>query len=97
MSSRCASVLNSSGPIFGTPSHPSPLDRIRTSKKNLFSSVELSHSMPDQKCLMNRSLPEIWHDLKGKNDEIKEEEADNEVHDEQWTGRRLSKGQGKGE
>ena len=87
MPTRCASMLNSSGPIFSTMSHPSPLDRIRTSKKALFSSVELSHSMPDQKCLMNRSLPEIWRELKGKNEGIKEEEDDGDTKDEQWTGR----------
>ena len=86
MPTRCVSMLNASGPIFGTPSHPSPLDRIRTSKKNLFSSVELSQSMPDQKCLMNRSLPEIWREMKGKNEGIKEEDSDGDVKDEQWTG-----------
>ena len=85
MPTRCVSMLDSSGPVFGTPSYPSPLDKIRTSKKNLFSSVELGQSLPDQKCLMNRSLPEIWRDIKSKNDEIIEEE-DGEVKDEQWTG-----------
>ena len=85
MPTRCVSLLNSSGPIFGTPSHPSPLDRIRTSKKNLFSSVELSQSMPDQKHLMNRSLPEIWREMKGKTEGIKEE-GDGDIKDQQWTG-----------
>ena len=86
MPTRSVSMLNSSGPIFGTPSHPSPLDRIRTSKKNLFSSVELSQSMPDQRCLMNQSLPEIWREMKGISKEIKEEEGEEDIQDEQWTG-----------
>lgn len=85
---RSSSLLNASGPIFGTP-HSSPLDRIRTSKKNLFSSVDLSQSMPEHKNLLNRSLPEIWREMEGKNKRIKEEDA--EAKGEQWTGNVLSK------
>lgn len=88
MPTRCTSMFNSSGPTFGTPSHPSPLDRIRTSKKNLFSSVELTQSMPKQNRLINRSLPEIRHEDKGMREVIKEEERINDdVKDEQWTGK----------
>ena len=41
--------------------------------------------MPDQKHLMNRSLPEIWREMKGKTEGIKEE-GDGDIKDQQWTG-----------
>ena len=84
MPARSTSMLNSSGPVFGTPSYPSPLDRIRTSKRNLFSNVDLSQSMPDQRAVMNRSLPEIWRNMEGVNSKINEEDPDK--REEQWTG-----------
>lgn len=85
MPTRSTSMLNSSGPVFGTPSYPSPLDRIRTSKKNLCLSVDLSQSMPEQKSVFNCSLPEIWREMEGKNNRIKEEEV--EEGEGQWTGK----------
>ncbi|XP_046864972.1 PAS domain-containing serine/threonine-protein kinase-like isoform X2 [Xenia sp. Carnegie-2017] len=87
MPTRCPSLLNSSGSIFGhMPS--SPLDRIRTSKKSLFLSSHLSHSMSDQKIPTNQSLPEIWSGINGKSARTKEELKERVV-DEQWTGNAL--------
>ena len=41
--------------------------------------------MPEQKSVFNCSLPEIWREMEGKNNRIKEEEV--EEGEGQWTGK----------